>query len=81
MADAGWITLAVFALLALPLNFAPLRRALVSAPLLQVFRSVTPTLSDTEQTALEAGTVGFEGELFSRQAGLVRTAGAAEARS
>ena len=59
--DAGWITFAVFALLVLPLNLAPLRRALISAPLLNVFRRVMPTLSDTEQTALAAGTVGFEG--------------------
>ena len=65
VADAGWITVAVFALLVLPLNLAPLRRALISAPLLNVFRRVMPALSDTEQTALAAGTVGFEGELFS----------------
>src|SRR5699024_5887614 len=41
------------------------RRQYITAPLLKKFAKVTPTLSDTEQTALEAGTVGFEGELFS----------------
>ncbi|MGN6314267.1 MAG: acyl-CoA dehydrogenase [Rhodanobacteraceae bacterium] len=62
---ATWIVLGVFAvLLALPLNFKPLRRALVSKPLLNVFRRVLPKLSETEQVALDAGTVGFEGELF-----------------
>jgi acyl-CoA dehydrogenase len=35
--------------------------ALVAVPLLHTL----PQLSDTEKTALEAGTVGFEGELFS----------------
>ncbi|MEO6967202.1 MAG: acyl-CoA dehydrogenase [Rhodanobacteraceae bacterium] len=60
------IVLAVFAIVfALPLNLLPLRRALISKPLLRVFRRVLPKLSDTEQTALDAGTVGFEGELFS----------------
>ncbi|MDQ7988286.1 MAG: acyl-CoA dehydrogenase [Candidatus Dactylopiibacterium sp.] len=46
-------------------GIAPLRRALVSRPLLGVFRRILPPMSDTERTALEAGTVWFEGELFS----------------
>jgi acyl-CoA dehydrogenase len=71
---AGWlagssttaivITLIVFALIALPLNLIEFRRRRISAPLLEIFRKVTPKLSATEQIALEAGTVGFEGELF-----------------
>ncbi len=61
-----WVLLAIFVVLvALPLNVTPLRRALLSAPLLGVFRRVLPKLSETEQVALDAGTVGFEGELFS----------------
>jgi acyl-CoA dehydrogenase len=44
---------------------APARRALISAPLLRVFRKVMPPMSQTEREALEAGTVGFDGELFS----------------
>jgi acyl-CoA dehydrogenase len=60
-----WVLLGVFVVLfALPLNVTPLRRALLSAPLLKLFRRVLPKLSETEKTALEAGTVGFEGELF-----------------
>lgn len=43
----------------------PLRRSLISSPLLKVFRKVLPPLSETERVALAAGTVGFEGELFS----------------
>ena len=59
------VALAVFvALLALPLAVAPLRRALVSRPLLAKFRKVMPPMSQTEREALEAGTVGWDGELF-----------------
>ncbi|MEP7042413.1 MAG: acyl-CoA dehydrogenase [Dokdonella sp.] len=72
---AGWLasssTLAIvlplllFGLIVLPLNLVDFRRRKLSAPLLAAFQKVTPQLSDTEQVALEAGTVGFEGELFS----------------
>jgi acyl-CoA dehydrogenase len=72
---AGWLagsstfaivaTLVVFALIAVPLNLVEFRRRQLTAPLLAMFQKVTPKLSDTEQIALEAGTVGFEGELFS----------------
>ncbi|MBS0458031.1 MAG: acyl-CoA dehydrogenase [Proteobacteria bacterium] len=56
---------AVFALVALPLLIAPLRRMWISRPLLAFYTRILPPLTDTERTALEAGTVGFEGELFS----------------
>ncbi len=59
------LPLVLFAIVALPLNLPDFRRCKMSAPLLAAFQKVTPTLSDTEQVALEAGTVGFEGELFS----------------
>jgi acyl-CoA dehydrogenase len=56
---------AVFVLAALLLNPAPLRRALVSRPLLALFRRILPQVSQTEQEALDAGTVWWDGELFS----------------
>jgi acyl-CoA dehydrogenase len=43
----------------------PLRRALVSDPLLNWFRKALPQVSQTEQEALDAGTVWWDGELFS----------------
>lgn len=43
----------------------PVRRRLISAPLLRQFRKVLPPLSTTEQQALDAGTVWWDGELFS----------------
>jgi acyl-CoA dehydrogenase len=54
----------LFAAIAIPLNYKPLRRQWLSAPFLAVYRKMLPTLSDTEKVALEAGTVGWEGELF-----------------
>jgi acyl-CoA dehydrogenase len=48
-----------------PLVLPPLRRVLISRPLLRVFRKVMPPMSQTEREALEAGTVSWDGELFS----------------
>jgi acyl-CoA dehydrogenase len=59
------VALAVFALVAVPLLHTGLRRRKLTAPLLKIYTRMLPQLSDTEKTALEAGTVGFEGELFS----------------
>ncbi len=59
------ILLVIEAAVAVPLLLVGFRRRQISAPLLKLFAKVTPKLSATEQTALEAGTVGFEGELFS----------------
>lgn len=58
----AWIVLAVPSVLLL---VPPLRRALVSEPLLGWFRKVMPPVSQTEQEALDAGTVWWDGELFS----------------
>ncbi len=62
---AALIAALVLAVLTLPFAIVPLRRALFSRPLLRLFARALPRLSDTERTALEAGTVGFEAELFS----------------
>ena len=44
--------------------FRPLRRMLFSDPALARFRAVLPDVSRTEQEALDAGTVWWDGELF-----------------
>jgi acyl-CoA dehydrogenase len=59
---AAWGLLAAAAL---ALNLPALRRALLVAPLAAVFRGKLPPLSRTEREALEAGTVWWDGELFS----------------
>jgi acyl-CoA dehydrogenase len=43
----------------------PVRRALISDRVLKIFRKILPKISQTEQEALDAGTVWWEGELFS----------------
>src|SRR3990167_1604681 len=43
----------------------PVRRRFISRFMLNLYRKKMPTLSATEQEALTAGTVGWEGELFS----------------
>lgn len=55
----------LFFLIAIPLNFLPLRRRLITAPILNIYRKIMPTMSRTEKEALEAGTVNWDGELFS----------------
>jgi len=57
-----WIIFAVVAVLLYP---SPVRRNLVSRPLLDLFRRILPQMSDTERDAIEAGTVWWDGELFS----------------
>jgi len=58
----AWLSFVAAALL---LNPTPIRRALVSRPLLGTFRRILPAVSQTEREALEAGTVWWDGELFS----------------
>src|SRR5690606_14498652 len=57
--------IAIAALVAIPLLLPFVRKPLITAPLLNFYRRILPPLSQTERIALEAGSVGFEGELFS----------------
>ncbi|WAC63129.1 acyl-CoA dehydrogenase [Pseudoxanthomonas sp. SL93] len=52
------------AAIAVPLLIPAIRKPLITAPMLKFFRKVLPPLSQTERIALETGSVGFEGELF-----------------
>ena len=47
------------------LNVEALRREYLTQPLLDIFRTMVPSLSRTERDALESGSVWWEGELFS----------------
>ena len=60
--NALWIAFVVVSVLTLP---TPLRRTLIGVPLLALFRKILPQVSQTEQEALDAGTVWWDGELFS----------------
>ncbi|MDX1496911.1 MAG: acyl-CoA dehydrogenase, partial [Salinisphaeraceae bacterium] len=55
----------IFGGIAAVLNVESLRRDLITQRALAFFRKVMPSMSETERTALEAGTVWWDGELFS----------------
>lgn len=59
-----FILLAGFAALAV-LNLKSFRQDYISKPFLKTYRSMLPEMSRTESEALEAGTVWWDGELFS----------------
>ena len=46
-------------------NLVELRREKITRPLLNIYRTMLPSMSDTEREALEAGNVWWDGELFS----------------
>jgi len=46
-------------------NLVELRREKITRPLLDMYRKLLPTMSATEREALEAGSVWWDGELFS----------------
>ncbi|MEO7775483.1 MAG: acyl-CoA dehydrogenase [Steroidobacteraceae bacterium] len=45
-------------------NLRPLRKALITRPFLRTYLKLLPRMSQTERDALEAGTVWWDGELF-----------------
>ncbi|GIV58391.1 MAG: acyl-CoA dehydrogenase [Rhodothermaceae bacterium] len=57
----------VFGVVAVVFNVAAVRRVLLTRPIMQLMKALNflPSISETEQTAIEAGTVWVEGELFS----------------
>jgi acyl-CoA dehydrogenase len=64
-ANALTVVIVVIAAIAAVLAVPTLRRLLVSSPILGIFRKILPNVSQTEQEALDAGTVWWDGELFS----------------
>jgi acyl-CoA dehydrogenase len=71
-----WLLLILFWLL----NLRPLRIALISRPFMRGYRRLLPPMSDTEREALEAGTVWWEGELFTGNPDWRKLRGAAPPR-
>jgi acyl-CoA dehydrogenase len=55
-----WVLLASLWLL----NVRPLRKALITRPFMKAYLKLLPSMSQTEKEALEAGTVWWDGELF-----------------
>src|SRR6202789_3648672 len=46
------------------LNLRPLRKAIITRPFVKAYLKLLPSMSQTEREALEAGTVWWDGELF-----------------
>lgn len=69
LASQGWGTMLavwiVYVAITTALHYRPLRKRWLSGPALNWFRETLPELSETERTALDAGTIGWESELFS----------------
>ncbi len=64
----GWCLLILWLVwlgVALPLALPELRRKLITGPLFGWFQKVLPPMSETERDAIEAGTVWWDGQLFS----------------
>ncbi|WP_339480728.1 acyl-CoA dehydrogenase [Pseudomonas sp. RL_5y_Pfl2_73] len=64
----GWLMLifwVAFAAVAAPLLLPDLRRKYFSAPMFDWFQKTLPPMSETERDAIDAGTVWWDGELFS----------------
>jgi len=53
-----------YGLLVFP-NFVDVRRERVTRPALDIYRTMLPSMSDTEREALEAGNIWWDGQLFS----------------
>ncbi|MDX2220333.1 MAG: acyl-CoA dehydrogenase [Burkholderiales bacterium] len=64
----GWISAPLlwtaFAIFAVIINMSALRRSLITAPIFRIYKKILPQMSDTEREALEAGTVWWDGDLF-----------------
>ncbi|MEM0909695.1 MAG: acyl-CoA dehydrogenase FadE [Pseudomonadota bacterium] len=58
----SWI---IYALISVPLLYEPIRKDILSVKLLAFYKRVSPEMSSTEQEAIDAGTVWWDGELFS----------------
>jgi hypothetical protein len=58
---AAWIAVAIFAALSV---VKPLRRAVVTSPVFGIYKKILPQVSQTEQEALDAGSIWWDADLF-----------------
>ncbi|WP_339899695.1 acyl-CoA dehydrogenase FadE [Paraglaciecola polaris] len=61
----GGIAWLVFLIIAIPLNVESLRKKYLTAPMLDTYKKIMPEMSSTERDAIDAGTVWWDGEIFS----------------
>ena len=60
-----WSVTSLYLALVAVTGIVPLRRKWISPHVLRAIDAILPKMSETERAALEAGTVGWDGELFS----------------
>jgi len=58
-------SLGILALVSVAFLIKPLRQKYLSTPFFSLFKKMLPALSDTEKEAIDAGTVWWDGQLFS----------------
>jgi acyl-CoA dehydrogenase len=61
----GELTWLLFLIVALPLNIELVRKRHISEPILRLYKNIMPDMSSTEKDAIDAGTVWWDGEIFS----------------
>jgi acyl-CoA dehydrogenase len=59
---AAWIAVALFGAFSI---VKPLRRAVVTGPIFGIYKKILPQVSQTEQEALDAGSIWWDADLFS----------------
>ncbi|TRW50006.1 acyl-CoA dehydrogenase [Aliidiomarina halalkaliphila] len=60
----AWVPWVIAGVLLLPLNLGFIRTGFLTKPILKVYRTIMPEMSQTERDAIEAGTVWWDGEVF-----------------
>ncbi|GAB5380587.1 MAG: acyl-CoA dehydrogenase FadE [Aliiglaciecola sp.] len=61
----GFFSWLLFLAVAIPLNVDSIRVEYLTKPILKTYRKIMPEMSRTEQEAIDAGTVWWDGEIFS----------------
>ncbi|MBB1506865.1 acyl-CoA dehydrogenase [Pseudoalteromonas sp. SG41-1] len=60
----GAISWLIFLIIAVPLSVTGIRQQYIIKPIFAMFKKVTPTMSETEKSAIDAGTTWWEADLF-----------------
>jgi acyl-CoA dehydrogenase len=61
----GGLTWLTFLIVSLFLNIESIRKQYISEPILKIYKKIMPQMSSTEKDAIDAGTVWWDGEIFS----------------
>lgn len=65
MGIVGEFTWLLYLLIAIPLNLESIRVQYITTPVLKLYKKIMPEMSSTEKDAIDAGTVWWDGEIFS----------------